>query len=273
MENWGNFNVAGYTANKRLAIIALRSPYASPHTASPPPTAAMRPRRSCRTQEAADGEPVDCGDEGLEVDIRRSPAMKAAQRARQSNGTLMANLAVGGVALLAAFAFITVVLQAAVVGVGVVNPAWQTFKALESKESETGSESSDDDDYVPPGLHAANWAAYWVVAALLYLSSVVVALPAGLVSVPAPLVPAVLLPMLLYLTRDNAAQSRRVYDEFARPAFRMLEASVDGSVNAAVQHVEHLTGVALVQLYAAVEPYAQQLRQAATTHARLIAEK
>lgn len=246
----------------------------------------MPPRRSRRSASRAgsdgawsamsssDLEP-ELAAADRELDIRRSPAARAAARARECNTTLVANLAVGAVAFIAALAFLTAVLQIGVVGVGIVNPAWQTYKALEVRErnsdGSSADEDSDDDEYSPPGMHAANWAAYWVVAAMLYLSSMACALPAGLVTLPAPLVPALLLPMLLYLTRDNAAQSRRIYTEFARPAFRAVESSVDGSVVAAVQHVEYLSGVALVQLYAAVEPYAKQLKQAAAASARQIA--
>lgn len=214
----------------------------------------LRPRRRAATSATTTKDTPD-------IDIRET----IAPNVTIWNTQVLANGAALMIISLAALAFIGIALNGLVLGIGIINPAWQTYKTLETNDSEDDSTDSDDgNEYVPSAVLRNNWCCYWIIAAVLYLFIQILSLPATFVSLPQPLIPTLLIPSLLYLTRNNASNSHRVYNDVARPILNAARNSVDGSIDAALYHVEYITSIALVQFYAAVHPYTASLQRAAT---------
>lgn len=201
-------------------------------------------------------------DAAEEVDIRRTDR-PAGARPRET-GQLLCYAAVGFVGLGAALVLLTLVLNVGIVGVGALNPAWQTFRALESRIPDASSADSDsDDEYHPLAIYRRNWAAYWVVAAGLFGVESLLVRPTIGGLIPGPLYPALIFALLVYLTNNHAEKSGAMYADIVRPALYRIERPVERGAKAIEGHFNQFVDLAVVGFHQFVEPYALQLRDAA----------
>jgi len=212
---------------------------------------------------------------------RQSPAeevdiSETLQAALPSNSNLVANLAVLAVGGIAVLAFVNIALSALMVTIGLINPAWQTYKALENNEeneSYVPQDSEFDDDYVPAEIHRTNWNCYWIIASILYVLVQLLSIPTFMmVSLPSSVIPVFLIPTFLYLTRNQAKNSHRIYKDALKPSLNYIENHVDDFLDMAVDRIEYLSSVAFVRFYNSIEPYTNQLQNIALTSANTITQ-
>lgn len=206
---------------------------------------------------------------------------------------VLRNIAFIGIVGAVALTFLNIFLYTAIFVVGLLAPAWQTFKALEARDAIQEpnvevievSDDEDDADYLPPGTRRPsrtarkepeksllqnqadsqlrNWQTYWVMAALLFAGDALLLAPAVCRVLPQPVYAAGLFAAVAWLTRYRGGNARAVYTAFVRPAFLRSEEFVDKAVEGMLGQLEAVSSSAIVQINAFVTPYARQLEHAA----------
>lgn len=186
--------------------------------------------------------------------------------------------------LIALFAlpFLDYALELALLFVGVLAPAWASFKSLERRagvkkdEDDVVVELLDSDgdgaDYNDTREHivkdpravliARSWQAYWILAALLYAMEKMMILPLLGRLLPSSAYNAMLLAGLVWLTRDNATNAKRIYDEFVKITFIGVEDGVDGGVHWVKTKLDILCQQIVVLVHDGLTPIVKQLKQA-----------
>jgi hypothetical protein len=140
-------------------------------------------------------------------------------------------------------------LHLGIVAGGLMGPAWSTLKAIERR---------------PGAAPISRWAAFWVMSAMifgmdrLFLASVVKPW------LPGPAYSLILFFSLVWLSRDEAANSERLYSSVARPLFIRYENDVDLVIDGVADRVDDLSRFGLIQVSNIVKPIALQLDHAAT---------
>lgn len=247
-----------------------RAPCASRHDPDYTPEPASSPRRSRRTtrRESRSHSPT-----------RRNVTQHTAQLDNLPRADIVVrNVAILGVVLAVGLLFLNFALYAAIFAVGVLGPAWQTFKSLESRNSQAApviievlDEEDDSLEEMPNFANAqssgetavCNWQAYWIMAALLFSLHGLILRPFLMRMLPNCLYHAMMLSAITWLTRHRGANAAYLYAAVVRPAFRKSEYAVDQAVTAALTNIDHVTRHAIISMNNAVAPIAKQLEHAA----------
>ncbi|PXF49237.1 hypothetical protein BWQ96_01026 [Gracilariopsis chorda] len=199
-----------------------------------------------------------------------------------SSDVMMRNIVMGTALLVAMLMFMHAAVYVAIFVVGVLTPAWRTFKCMEGRpDSDVLVQLVDDDDYDDQvidvdNMHLRhengqqtmhNWHAYWVLFALLFTTDsllIRLILPTIL---PTTLYNTILFALLSWMTRNKAANSAFVYGAFVRPTLLKVENFVDDAAAKAMFHMDRASQQLVLGVHEVITPLVKQLEQAATSTA------
>jgi TB2/DP1, HVA22 family len=143
---------------------------------------------------------------------------------------------------------LSLALHLGIVAGGLVGPAWSTFKAIERR---------------PGSAPVTRWASFWVVAALLFGLDRLLLAAVLKPWLPGPMYSLMLFLSVVWLSRDDAVNTERLYGAVARPLFLRYEDSVDAALAGIADRVDDMSRFGLIQVSHAVKPIAMQLDHAA----------
>lgn len=197
-----------------------------------------------------------------------------------SPDAVLRNLAFVAVLGTLALLFINVALYVGVVVVGVLIPAWRTFKALEQPATnveiieidgdlvEIPSSSPHAVSYDEVNDNLRNWHKYWILTAMLLAIHAFVGRPFVSPIIPGALYRVGFLCLFSWMNSNRGANAARLYDAFVKPTLLRSEHAIDVCVESALGHIDGFTRHIILAVNQVVEPYARQLEHAAETTRR-----
>ena len=184
-----------------------------------------------------------------------------------SSDAVFRNVCIVAVALTISLLFLHLLLYVGIIFVGILTPAWQTFKSLENRHQTVVVEIDDDDDDTSEVISAtpevSNWQAYWVIASILFASDQLLSSFLFRVTFSKPLYHSFLFCLVTWLTRRSGANAKLVYDVYIRQWLLKYEGGIDHAIDKIVAKLDAITRKSAGALYNAVEPYARQLEAVA----------
>ena len=165
-----------------------------------------------------------------------------------STDRVVQNLVVLSMAMGAVFFFFDLAVTTGTVILGLLRPAWLTFKALEARPRARSRAVQD----------LRNWQMYWIVVSILFgidwtLNMV------SFMKVPTMIHHAITFGIVAWLTRDHAANAAMVYENSIRPFLLKHEDSVDAIAIKLLKKADVFSRSALKQINHAVQP--QEIRR------------
>jgi len=270
-----------------------------------------RSRASRRRNRAADDAP---SEDTSRPPVRRgrSAAPAAVQSNQDLTEVLRTDIVIRNVTVVAIFVtiavfFVNIALHVAIIAVGVLAPAWQTFKALEERPLRTRTTSSlstgdrvvveelaDDihasDETVRRGTQSSredvgthsrtctedeilNWQTYWIMAACFFAMEGLLFRPFLGRWLPAPIYSAGMFSAVGWLSGNRAGNARSLYTVAVRPAFLRSEDTIEMVLETVLHQIDVVSQQAVVQMNSFVAPYARQLEHAAAMTAKQLQEQ
>lgn len=194
-----------------------------------------------------------------------------------SSDTVLRNVAFVSVVFAIGLMFLNVALYIGVMMVGIMIPAWRTFKQLEQPVQHNIIEdvdapitlvTSDDSD---PSLR--NWHKYWILTAILLTLHAFIFRPFLPSFLPTTLYHAGVMCIFSWLNSNKAANAALLYDSFVKPALARSEHMIDVCVESVLAQSDSFTRHIILAINQAVEPYARQLEHAANASRRQMEEQ
>jgi hypothetical protein len=158
------------------------------------------------------------------------------------------HLALLCIAVSALALMLSLALHLGIVAGGFIGPAWSTFKAIERR---------------PGAAPVTRWASFWVVAAVLFGMDRLLLAAVLKPWLPGPMYSLMLFVAVVWLSRDDAVNTERLYDNIARPLLLRYEDRVDSLIGGIADRVDDLSRFGLIQVSNVVKPIAVQLDHAA----------
>lgn len=207
---------------------------------------------------------------------------------------MMRNIVVGTTLLVTTLMFMHAAVYVAIFVVGVLTPAWRTFKCMEGRpDFDVLVQLLHDDDHHHHHHHhdqvidvdsvnlrhengqqtIHNWHAYWVLFALLFTTDsllIRLILPS---TMPTTLYNTMLFALLSWMTRNKAANSALVYGAFVRPTLLRIENFVDYAAASAMFHTDRASQRLVLGIHDAITPLVNQIEQAAKSTATQIQQQ
>lgn len=177
------------------------------------------------------------------VRTRRASSSTTRFNRGSSTDRVVQNLVVLSMAMGAVFFFFDLAVTTGTVILGLLRPAWLTFKALEARPRARSRAVQD----------LRNWQMYWIVVSLLFgidwtLNMV------SFMRVPTMIHHAVTFAIVAWLTRDHAANAAMVYENSIRPFLLKHEDSVDAMGTKLLKKADVFSRSALREMNRAVKP-------------------
>ncbi|CAN8072487.1 unnamed protein product [Agarophyton chilense] len=187
---------------------------------------------------------------------------------------MLRNIVIAVTLLMAAFMFLHAALYVGIFVVGVLAPAWRTFKSMEGRSASNvviELLDSDEDDAnnlnlrdVEADSSLKNWQQYWVLFALLFTVDALIIRSVFSSAITSPIHNTIAFSLLSWLTKNRAVNAASVYKKFVRPSFLKLEDGVDSMAATAMVHMDRASQEMIVLIHEAITPVVRQLEQAAT---------
>lgn len=187
--------------------------------------------------------------------------------AHLSSDAVLRNVAFVSVVFAIGLMFLNVALYVGVMMVGIMIPAWRTFKHLERPVQHNIIDDVDApitvvaSDNFDPTLR--NWHKYWILTAILLTLHAFVLRPFLPSFLPTTLYHAGVMCIFSWLNSNKAANAALLYDCFVKPALSRSEHMIDVCVESILAQSDSFTRHIILAINQAVEPYARQLEHAA----------
>ncbi|KAI0559458.1 TB2/DP1 HVA22 [Gracilaria domingensis] len=266
-----------------LASNAMPLPDMSDLMRQAPTTDPNRPTRrpSRRTSHSSPSQNPFETDSSLHSN--HVPSFLRSNSAEESSDLMMRNIVLGATLLMAMFMFLHAALYVGIFLVGVLMPAWRTWKCMEGRSSSNVLVELLDDDSDSNALNMngtnlrdvgsdqslRNWQSYWIIFALLFTfdSLFIRSVFSASSFITSPFHNTIAFALLSWLSKSGAANSAALYSAFVRPTFLKLEDSVDSMAANAMIHMDRASQQVIVSVHEAIAPVVRQLEQAATATA------
>lgn len=249
---------------------------------SPPSFSGDRSSRTTRRRHST--TPPDFPEE-IETQPAQSTFAHAPSAPLLSPDAILRNVAFVALVGTLALMFLNVALYVGVVAVGVLVPAWRTFKTLERPADpieiveidgdlvQIPSTSPGETGYGGANLALRNWHKYWILATILFTTHAFVGRPFITAVIPVALYRVALLSLLSWMNANHGANSAHVYDTVVKPALIKSEHAIDVCVESALGQIDYFTRQVILAVNQVVEPYARQLEHAAEVTRRQMEEQ
>lgn len=210
-----------------------------------------------------------------------------------SSDAILRNVAFVSVLFALGLMFLNIALYVAVVSVGILVPAWRTFKTLERPSQQIDIIEIDDELIHIPSpsqtqqqlqneqqnsardleVEMRNWHKYWILTGFIFALHCFLINPFVSTIVPDSLYKASLLSLFTWLNSYKASNAARIYDTFIKPTLSRSEHTIDVAVESLLTYLDSFTQHIILGVNQAVEPYARQLGHAADITRRRIEEQ
>lgn len=194
-----------------------------------------------------------------------------------SSDAVLRNVAFVSVVFAIGLMFLNVALYVGVMMVGIMIPAWRTFKQLERPVQHNIIDDVDapvtvvaSDDFDPS---LRNWHKYWILTAFLLTLHAFILRPFLPSFLPTTLYHAGVMCIFSWLNSNKAANAALLYDTFVKPALARSEHMIDVCVESVLAQSDSFTRHIILAINQAVEPYARQLEHAANASRRHMEEQ
>lgn len=184
----------------------------------------------------------------------------------RSSDMVLRNVTIVGICLTISLLFVHLFLYVAIFVVGILMPAWQTFKSLEARDRTLVVELTADDglsEIITDTPQATNWQAYWIIAAIMFAMDGLIMSLFIKPFLPGPLYHAGIFALVTWLTRGGGGNAKLVYDLYIRPTFLKWEEGVDHVTDKVVRKLDDATRHAAGAIHDVMAPYARHLEQIA----------